>query len=57
MSEAEQEGRIRELEVELRGVEIERVGKVRELRKLRARLENVLGAVSTGIHGDADARD
>ncbi|CAG8920249.1 unnamed protein product [Penicillium salamii] len=57
MSEAEQEGRIRELEVELRGVEIERVGKVRELRKLRARLENVLGAVSTGIHGDVDARD
>lgn len=57
MSEAEQEGRIRELEVELRGVEIERVGKVRELRRLRARLENVLGAVSTGIHGDADARD
>jgi mediator of RNA polymerase II transcription subunit 21 len=51
-SEAEQEARIRELEKELRDVEMERTGKVRELKKLRARLENVLGAVAVGIHGD-----
>lgn len=51
-SEVEQESRIRELESELRGVEVEREQKVRDLKKLRARLENVLGAVSTGIYGD-----
>ncbi|CAG8207707.1 unnamed protein product [Penicillium olsonii] len=56
-SEAEQEGRIRELEVELRGVEVERVEKVRELKRLRARLENVLGAVSTGLHGDGHSQN
>jgi mediator of RNA polymerase II transcription subunit 21 len=51
-SEAEQEARIRELEAELRGVEKERAAKVRELKKLRTRLEDVLGAVAVGIHGD-----
>ncbi|KAJ5399637.1 hypothetical protein N7465_010126 [Penicillium sp. CMV-2018d] len=51
-SEAEQETRIRELETELRGVEKERAAKVRELKKLRTRLEDVLGAVAVGIHGD-----
>jgi Subunit 21 of Mediator complex. len=51
-SEAEQETRIRELETELRGVEKERAAKVRELKKLRTRLEDVLGAVTVGIHGD-----
>ncbi|KAF3025340.1 RNA polymerase II mediator complex subunit [Penicillium rubens] len=51
-SEAEQEARIRELETELRGVEKERAAKVRELKKLRTRLEDVLGAVAVGIHGD-----
>ncbi|KAJ5349133.1 uncharacterized protein MYU51_011987 [Penicillium brevicompactum] len=55
-SEAEQESRIRELETELRGVETERAEKVRELKKLRARLENVLGAVSMGIHGDGHSQ-
>lgn len=52
-SEAEQETRIRELEVELRGVETERAAKVRELKKLRARLETVLDTVSVGIYGDS----
>lgn len=52
-SEAEQETKIRELEKELRAVEKERAAKVRDLKKLRARLENVLGAVAVGIHGDA----
>lgn len=51
-SEAEQETRIRELETELRDVEKERAAKVRELKKLRTRLEDVLGAVAVGIHGD-----
>ncbi|KAJ5225967.1 Mediator complex subunit Med21 [Penicillium chermesinum] len=51
-SEAEQEARIRELEVQLRQVETEREGKVKELAALRGRLEKVLGAVSVGIHGD-----
>ncbi|KAJ5796073.1 uncharacterized protein N7518_004613 [Penicillium psychrosexuale] len=51
-SEAEQESRIRELETELRDVEKERAAKVRELKKLRTRLEDVLGAVAVGIHGD-----
>lgn len=55
-SEAEQESRIRELETELRGVETERAEKVRELKKLRTRLENVLGAVSMGIHGDGHSQ-
>ncbi|KAL4803502.1 mediator complex, subunit Med21 [Aspergillus unguis] len=50
-SEAEQEKRIRELEVELRGVEEERERKVRELRVLRKRVEGVLGAVESGIYG------
>ncbi|KAJ5084033.1 hypothetical protein NUU61_008612 [Penicillium alfredii] len=53
-SEAEQEARIRELEVQLRDVEKERAGKVRELRKLRDRLENVLGAVSVGVYGERE---
>ncbi|KAJ5584409.1 Mediator complex subunit Med21 [Penicillium hispanicum] len=51
-SEAEQEARIRELETQLRDVEKERTAKAKELKKLRGRLENVLGAVSVGIHGD-----
>lgn len=55
-SEAEQEARIRELEGLLRGVEKEREDKARELRALRRKLENVLGAVSVGIHGDQDLR-
>ncbi|KAJ5856498.1 uncharacterized protein N7529_010442 [Penicillium soppii] len=55
-SEAQQESRIRELETELRGVEIERAEKVRELKKLRQRLESVLGAVSVGIYGDGYAQ-
>jgi mediator of RNA polymerase II transcription subunit 21 len=55
-SEAEQESRIRELETELRGVEVERAAKVRELKNLRQRLEGVLGAVSVGIHGDGYAQ-
>jgi mediator of RNA polymerase II transcription subunit 21 len=52
-SEAEQETRIRELETELRSVETERAAKVRELKKLRTRLERVLNAVSVGIYGDS----
>ncbi|OGE50061.1 hypothetical protein PENARI_c018G07004 [Penicillium arizonense] len=52
-SEAEQETRIRELETELRSVETERAAKVRELKKLRTRLESVLNAVSVGIYGDS----
>ncbi|KXG48352.1 Mediator complex, subunit Med21 [Penicillium griseofulvum] len=55
-SEAEQETRIRELETELRDVEKERAAKVRELKKLRTRLEDVLGAVAVGIHGDGYPR-
>lgn len=51
-SEAEQEAKIRELEVQLREVEEKREAKVLELKKLRRKLENVLGAVSVGIHGD-----
>ncbi|KAJ5550511.1 hypothetical protein N7535_001547 [Penicillium sp. DV-2018c] len=51
-SESEQEARIRELEKELRDVEIRRTAKVRELKKLRGRLESVIGAVAVGIHGD-----
>ncbi|KAL4780378.1 mediator complex, subunit Med21 [Aspergillus varians] len=50
-SEAEQERRIRELEVELRGVEEERQRKIRELRVLKRRVESVLGAVEGGIYG------
>ncbi|KAJ5129760.1 uncharacterized protein N7515_005799 [Penicillium bovifimosum] len=55
-SEAEQEARIRELEKELRDVEMRRAAKVRELKKLRGRLEGVLGAVAVGIHGDHYAK-
>ncbi|GFF35948.1 mediator of RNA polymerase II transcription subunit 21 [Aspergillus udagawae] len=51
-SEAEQEKRIRELESELRRVEEERELKMRELKRLRRTLENVLRAVETGIYGD-----
>ncbi|OJJ58990.1 hypothetical protein ASPSYDRAFT_45413 [Aspergillus sydowii CBS 593.65] len=50
-SEAEQEKRIRELEGELRGVEVERQRRVKELRVLRKRVEGVLGAVDNGIYG------
>ncbi|KAL2851798.1 mediator complex, subunit Med21 [Aspergillus pseudodeflectus] len=50
-SEAEQEGRIRALEKELRGAEEERAKRVRELRALRRRVEGVLGAVEGGIYG------
>lgn len=53
-SEAEQESRIRELETQLRDVEKERTAKTQELRKLRVRLESVLGAVSVGIYGDKE---
>lgn len=53
-SEAEQESKIRELEAQLREVEKERMAKTHELRKLRARLESVLGAVSVGIYGDKE---
>lgn len=49
-SEAEQEARIRELEGELRRVEIEKERKGRDLRKLGRRLEGVLGAVERGIY-------
>lgn len=51
-SEAEQEARIRELETQLREVEKERVAKADELKQLRGRLEDVLGAVSVGLYGD-----
>ncbi|KAF7715543.1 Uncharacterized protein PECH_004751 [Penicillium ucsense] len=51
-SEREQEARIRELEVQLREVEKERAAKATELMQLRSRLEDVLGAVSTGLYGD-----
>lgn len=54
-SEAEQEARIRELEVQLRDVEKERAAKAKELRKLRARLEGVLGTISVGIYGDRES--
>ncbi|KAJ5093650.1 Mediator complex subunit Med21 [Penicillium angulare] len=53
-SEAEQEKRIRELEVQLRDVEKERETKAQELRGLRKRLDGVLAAVSVGIHGDRE---
>lgn len=53
-SEAEQEARIRELETQLREVEKERTAKALELRKLRGRLESVLGAVAVGVHGDRE---
>lgn len=53
-SEKEQETRIRELEAQLREVEKERTAKATELKQLRTRLENVLGAVSTGIYGDRE---
>ncbi|KAJ5190585.1 Mediator complex subunit Med21 [Penicillium cinerascens] len=53
-SEAEQESRIRELETQLRDVEKERMAKTKELRRLRGRLESVLGAVSVGIYGDKE---
>ncbi|KAJ5089726.1 Mediator of RNA polymerase II transcription subunit 21 [Penicillium argentinense] len=49
-SEAEQEAKIRELEVQLREVEEKREAKALELKKLRGRLENVLGAVSRGVY-------
>lgn len=51
-SEAEQEARIRELETQLREVEKERLAKAEELKQLRGRLEDVLGAVSVGLYGD-----
>lgn len=51
-SETEQETRIQELEKELRAVEQERAAKIRDLKKLRARLESVLGAVAVGYHGN-----
>lgn len=38
--------------MQLREVETERQGRVKELAALRGRLESVLGAVSVGIHGD-----
>ncbi|KAL2851981.1 mediator complex, subunit Med21 [Aspergillus pseudoustus] len=50
-SEAEQEGRIRTLEKELRAAEEERAKRVQELRVLRRRVEGVLGAVEGGIYG------
>ncbi|KAJ5916906.1 Mediator complex subunit Med21 [Penicillium tannophilum] len=53
-SEAEQEARIRELEVQLRDVEKEREVKIGELRSLKNRLDGVLGAVSVGVYGDRD---
>lgn len=53
-SEAEQEKRIRELEGELRQVEEERELKMRELKRLRRTLENVLTAVETGLYGDRE---
>ncbi|KAJ5613200.1 hypothetical protein N7510_006394 [Penicillium lagena] len=51
-SEAEQEAKIRELEGELREVERERIVRVRELKRLRGRLEGVLGAVAVGVYGE-----
>ncbi|KAJ5173421.1 Mediator of RNA polymerase II transcription subunit 21 [Penicillium capsulatum] len=53
-SEAEQEAKIRELETQLRGVEEERTAKALELKNLRRKLENVLGAVSVGVYGDRE---
>lgn len=50
-SETEQEGRIRQLEGELRGVEEERRAKVGELRALRRTLEGVLRGVEMGVLG------
>ncbi|KAJ5595982.1 Mediator of RNA polymerase II transcription subunit 21 [Penicillium hetheringtonii] len=55
-SEAEQEAKIRELEVQLREVEEKREAKALELKKLRGKLENVLGAVSVGIYGDKESQ-
>lgn len=54
-SEREQEGRIRELEGEVRAVEEEREGRVRELRVLRRKLEGVLGGVNMGVYGEREA--
>ncbi|KAK2758232.1 RNA polymerase II mediator complex subunit [Arachnomyces sp. PD_36] len=48
-SEAEQEARIKELEKEVRDVEVERREKRRELRRLKGRLDEVLGAVGRGM--------
>ena len=53
-SEKEQEGRIRELEKELRVVEEEREAKVKDLRVMRRKLETVLGAVETGVYGNRE---
>lgn len=53
-SESEQEARIRELEAQLRDVEKERAAKALELRRLRGRLDGVLGAMSVGIYGDRE---
>lgn len=50
-SETEQEGRIRQLEGELRGVEEERRAKVGELTALRRTLEGVLRGVEMGVLG------
>lgn len=55
-SESEQEARIRELETQLREVEKERAAKALELRRLRGRLDGVLGAVSVGIYGDREGQ-
>lgn len=49
-SEAEQEARIRELESELREVELARERKAKELKRLSKKLEVVLGAVERGIY-------
>ncbi|EED13189.1 RNA polymerase II transcription mediator complex subunit Srb7, putative [Talaromyces stipitatus ATCC 10500] len=49
-SEAEQEARIRELESELRQVELAREKKAKELKKLGKRLESVLSTVERGIY-------
>lgn len=53
-SEAQQEAKIRELETQLRDVEQERTNKALELKKLRTRLESVLGAISVGVYGDRE---
>ena len=53
-SEKEQEGRIRELEKELRAVEEEWEAKVKDLRVMRKKLETVLGAVETGVYGNRE---
>ncbi|KAJ6096504.1 Mediator complex subunit Med21 [Penicillium sp. IBT 16267x] len=56
-SEAEQEAKIRELEVQLRDVEREREVKVGELSVLKKRLESVLGAVSVGVYADREYKE